>query len=644
MKIKKLQSGGLPPLFTTFTPVTVTNPYAGVDPMLTWLQQMGTSMVGGASASGGSSSSSSSSSSSGMPTMKDTMALLKDMKGLDSDMNTALASLQQSAQEASVFGTTDSLVSSYYRNINLVNKVNQSKEAYDAAYKMSRENGSIREAAVTSDGKVIVREKGSKTIRAIDPSEYFKNRGNYQIQTNSNLLYERAHDKSMAFNDSVLEIVQNGTSMEEITKYVNDIAGKLGTSSESLQGYTAKQAEKIAGGIQALQDATKENIESLPMDGIYKITLKSESQNEQASYAISAIYNSLTEGQKALLKLHSNGKDSGAIELIKQMVMKNVDVTKEFTPEYQKDLSKDLMGVGGSSESDDAEKSKSGVAGNWFLGYGNRSEYTIQDESNMGIHVTGNDLPITEGGKSIGIATLDKVASSDYGGVLDFDNATMGNGMKLDPLGLSKVAVNGTTIVGVELPIDPNNPNQPYFALLKNKSEADSELRNDHNITNPDSEKLTLEQKNKINEVYKKHGLPAKYDEKGNTVPQAYRRFGMITGTTTTDAFVEGVGDLDISGMKDVTSRNERENYETVRRESSSDKKYSIGNGWGPWDWFADDLYKGTIFVPVKNNYFNAISSSGSSTYPTVGRALGIEAAQQQTDAMLNTLNTQKLQ
>jgi hypothetical protein len=48
------------------------------------------------------------------------------------------------------------------------------------------------------------------------------------------LLYERAHDKGMAFNDSVLEIVQNGTSMEEITKYVNDIAGKLGTSSESL--------------------------------------------------------------------------------------------------------------------------------------------------------------------------------------------------------------------------------------------------------------------------------------------------------------------------------------------------------------------------------------------------------------------------
>ena len=644
MKIKKLQAGGIPPLFSTFTPLTVTNPYAGEDPMLAWLKQNAVSIVGGASASG-SSKSSSSSSSSGLPTMKDTMALLKDMKGLDSDVSNALYALQESASEAAAFGTTDSLISSYYRNINLVNKVNQSKEAYDEAYKVVKENGGIGEAAVTSDGRVIVKERGNNTIRAIDPNEYLKNRNKYQIQTNSNLLYSRAHDRSMAFNDSVLEIVQNGTSMEQISKFVNDIANKLGTSSESLSGYTAKQAQKIAGGIQALQEATKDNIQSMPMDGIYKITLKSDSQNEQASYAISAIYNSLTNSQKALLKLHSNGKDSGALELVKEMVMKNVSSNKEFTPSYEKELSKDLMGIGGGSDSDSGgEKSKSGVAGNWFLGYGNRSEYIIQDESNTGIHITGNDLPITKGGTSIGITTLDNVANGDYGGVLDFDNATMGNGMKLDPLGLGKVAVNGTTIVGAELPIDPENPNQPYFALLKNKSKADAELRKDYNISNPDSEKLTLEQKRQINEVYRNHKLPAKYDAKGNVVTQAYRRFGMITGTTTTDAFMEGVGDLDVSGMKDVTSRNERENYESVRKQSSPDKKYSIGNGWGPFDWFADDLYKGTIFVPVKNNYFNAISSSGSSTYPTVGAALGIEAAQQQTNAILNTLNTQKLQ
>ena len=644
MKIKKLQAGGMPPLFSTFTPVTVTNPYAGVDPMFLWLQQMGASSVGGASASGAKSSSSSSSSASGMPTMKDTMALLKDMKGLDSDVSTAISSLQkasvEAAQEAAVFGTSSSLIGSYYRNIDLVNKINRSKEAYDEAYKIAKENGGLSEAAVTADGKVIVKDK-SNNIQAISPTDYFKNRDKYQIQTNGNLLYSRQHDSKMAFNDSVLEIVQNGTSMNQISKFVEDIASKLGTSSQSLNGYTAKQAEKIAGGIQALQEATKENVQSMLVDGVYKIKLKSDSQNEQASYAISAIYNSLTENQKAVLKLHSNGKDSGALELVKEMVMKNVNSTKEFDIDYDKEMSEQGgLTRGSSGDAEGGGKDKSGVAGNWFLGYGERSEYMIQDESNQGIRATGNDLPITQNGKSIGISTLAEAASSDYGGVLDFDNATMGNGVRLDPLGSSKVVINGTKIVGVELPVDPKDPTKPDFSLLKKKSKADSILKN-QGITNPDSETLSAEDKKKINQVYKDNGLPAKFDENGNARTNTYRRFGMITGTTTKEAFLED-NDLNISGMKVVSSKNERDNYESVRKQGND--KYSLGNGWGPWDWFADELYRGTIFIPVKNNYFNAISSGGTSTYPTTAQALGIDQAQRTTDAILNTINTQKLQ
>lgn len=632
MKIKKLQTGGIPQLYSTFTPVTVTNPYAGVDPMLAWIQQ-----AAGATAGGGTKSSSSGSD--GMPTMKDTLALLKDMKGLDTDVSAAIASLQKSAYNASIFGSSEDLIMSYYNNLNLANKVTESKKAYDEAYDIVKNNGGIQEAAVTPDGHVIVKDK-ENNIQAISPEEYLKNKDKYKIQTNGNLLYTRKHDKNMAFNDSVLEIVQNGTSMTQIQKLVGDITSKLGTSSQSLSGYTAKQAQKIAGGIQALQEATKENIQSLPVDGIYKITLKSDSQNEQASYAISAIYNSLSEGQKALLKLHSNGKDSGALELIKQMVMTNVSSKEEFTPEYQKEMSESAGLAGGSGDGTGGGKDKSGVAGNWFLGYGNRSEYIIQDESNQGIRTSGNDLPITDGGKSIGITTLDKVASSDYGGLLDFEQATMGNGVKLDRLGFSKVAVDGTKIVGVELPVDPRDPNKPNFALLKKKSEADAALRS-KGIPNSDAENLSMEDKRKVNQVYKEKGLPEKFDQNGNPRTGAYRRFGMITATATKEAFLED-NDLNISGMKIVESKNERDNYQSVRR--SSDEKYSINNGWGPWDWGSDDLYRGTIFIPVRNNYFNAISSGGASTYPTTAQALGIEQAQQATDAIMNTINTQKLQ
>ena len=634
MKIKKLQTGGMPQLYSTFTPVTVTNPYAGVDPMLAWIQQ-----AAGATAGGGTKSSSSSGSD-GMPTMKDTLALLKDMKGLDTDVSAAIASLQKSAYTASVFGSSEDLVMSYYNNLNLANKVAESKKAYDEAYDIVKTNGGIQEAAVTPDGHVIVKDK-ENNIQAISPEEYLKNKDKYKIQTNGNLLYTRKHDKNMAFNDSVLEIVQNGTSMTQIQKLVGDITSKLGTSSQSLSGYTAKQAQKIAGGIQALQEATKENIQSLPVDGIYKITLKSDSQNEQASYAISAIYNSLSEGQKALLKLHSNGKDSGALEIIKQMVMTNVSSSEEFTPEYQKEMSESAgLAGGGSGDGTGGGKDKSGVAGNWFLGYGNRSEYIIQDESNQGIRTSGNDLPITDGGKSIGITTLDKVASSDYGGLLDFEQATMGNGVRLDRLGFSKVAVDGTKIVGVELPVDPRDPNKPNFALLKKKSEADAALRS-KGIPNPDAENLSMEDKRKVNQVYKQKGLPEKFDQNGNPRTGAYRRFGMITATATKEAFLED-NDLNISGMKTVESKNERDNYQSIRR--GSDEKYSINNGWGPWDWFSDDLYRGTIFIPVRNNYFNAISSGGTSTYPTTAQALGIDQAQRTTDAIMNAINTQKLQ
>ena len=633
MKIKKLQTGGMPQLYSNFTPVTVTNPYAGVDPMLAWIQQ-----AAGATAGGGTKSSSSGSD--GMPTMKDTLALLKDMKGLDTDVSAAISSLQKSAYTASVFGSSEDLVMSYYNNLNLANKVAESKKAYDEAYDIVKTNGGIQEAAVTPDGHVIVKDK-ENNIQAISPEEYLKNKDKYKIQTNGNLLYTRKHDKNMAFNDSVLEIVQNGTSMTQIQKLVGDITSKLGTSSQSLSGYTAKQAQKIAGGIQALQEATKENIQSLPVDGIYKITLKSDSQNEQASYAISAIYNSLSEGQKALLKLHSNGKDSGALEIIKQMVMTNVSSSEEFTPDYQKEMSESAgLAGGGSGDGTGGGKDKSGVAGNWFLGYGNRSEYIIQDESNQGIRTSGNDLPITDGGKSIGITTLDKVASSDYGGLLDFEQATMGNGVRLDRLGFSKVAVDGTKIVGVELPVDPRDPNKPNFALLKKKSEADAALRS-KGIPNPDAENLSMEDKRKVNQVYKQKGLPEKFDQNGNPRTGAYRRFGMITATTTKEAFLED-NDLNISGMKTVESKNERDNYQSIRR--GSDEKYSINNGWGPWDWFSDDLYRGTIFIPVRNNYFNAISSGGTSTYPTTAQALGIDQAQRTTDAIMNAINTQKLQ
>ena len=65
--------------------------------------------------------------------MKDTISLLKDMRGLDNDVSQVTSQLIQSAKYESLFGSGDPTVA-YYKNLNLINKVIESKEEYKNAY------------------------------------------------------------------------------------------------------------------------------------------------------------------------------------------------------------------------------------------------------------------------------------------------------------------------------------------------------------------------------------------------------------------------------------------------------------------------------------------------------------------------------
>ena len=627
MKIKKLQSGGMPPLFSTFTPVTVTNPYAGVDPMFLWLQNMGASMNGTASATKGSSSSGSSGSS-GMPTLKDTMALLKDMKGLDSDVSTAISALQESAMEAAVLGDTSGLVSSYYRNINLANKVNQSKAAYDEAYKIAKENGGISEAAVTSDGKVIVKDSNNK-IQAITPAEYLKNRGRYKLQTNGNLLYSRAHDKNMAFNDAVLDVVQNGTSMDKITDLINNIASKLGTTSSSMEGYTAKEAQKIQSGIAILKKTAEENIESMPKDGIYKTGIKEESQQAQVKLAIDALYAGLGENQKTLLKLKSDGTDNGAKAMVAAILMSRTSSNKELTLDYPESMNKDASGSSSSGGDSSIEKQvKTNPAVQFFLGYGNKGTLLIQNKSKQAIAFTANNMPLMDKSNNpIPIGTLYDVGQGQFGGMLDISNATMGDA-KLSRSGVNSVIIEGGQIYSAELPIDINSKIvKPDTKFLQQIEEANRELQG-MGINPSGGNTLTPEQIQTVNKIYEKHKLPVKYNSLGELTAR-YARFAMVNGTATENAF-EGKPEFG-NGVMKIDDENERKNFETNMHRLGDDK-FKLGSSYFGLE--KEPLYKGVVFIPVYNNIWNALATSNSAISPGVSQQ--IETLQQQTDLRMN--------
>jgi pantoate kinase len=128
------------------------------------------------------------------------------MKGLDSDVSTAVSALSESAQRSAIFGTSSSMITDYYRNLQLVNQVKQSKEEYDNAYTEAKSKQGLGEIATTSQGGVIVKNKEGKLL-TITPEEFAKDPSKYSVQTNGNILYERAHNKTFAGQDSLTTIV-----------------------------------------------------------------------------------------------------------------------------------------------------------------------------------------------------------------------------------------------------------------------------------------------------------------------------------------------------------------------------------------------------------------------------------------------------
>jgi len=55
-----------------------------------------------------------------------------------------------------LFGTGDPVLQ-YYKNIDLINKVIESKEEYKDAYDQAKAQGALSEAAISSDGRVVVK-------------------------------------------------------------------------------------------------------------------------------------------------------------------------------------------------------------------------------------------------------------------------------------------------------------------------------------------------------------------------------------------------------------------------------------------------------------------------------------------------------
>lgn len=624
VRLHKFQAGGSI-IASTFQPITVTpGAYA---PSLQQAEQSIAMATQSGTQSGGSSKGSSDE-----LTKKDLIESLKGIEGLPSDVNFVIDKISKDLSMAEILKnpiTGESPINisdAYLKSIQYLNQVKNSKNTFDNAYKSATQNGSINEAAVTSSGLLVVKDSEGK-MDTVSAQDYLKNQDKYILQTNGDLLQMRRMDPKLTFSDSVLDIVENGVSTKTITEFINQFSSGLGTDALQQQGYSKIQSQRISNGINIIQEAQKNGINLTGgIDGLYKTTKLSEDQKRQASEAVTALYKMMPTNYKSLLAIKSGNAenpDKGVFDLITLMIDKN----SSNKIQYQIDKEKEGKDSTEESSSDgvSSDKIKSSSVEQWFRGMGEQKQFNISLDGSQGFIVKGNTMGADDSGHPIGISTLQGLSSSSFGKALDINNATFGNGMRIDVNGSGKVIIDGNSITGVELPIDTSDPTpKPDFNLLKLKEQADNLLATKYNIQNPDdSTKLTKAQLHQINVVYRQEGLPQKYDENtGQLIQQRWKRFALVKGTTTQEAIM---GDVDKKYIRKIKEDNEISNYQTARRKLTGDEKYQFSDSW----FGGDDLYQGTIFIPVTDSYIRA--TAGQDSTRTVGQTNNINQLEQST-------------
>lgn len=624
VRLHKFQAGGSI-IASTFQPITVTpGAYA---PSLQQAEQSIAMAKQSGTQSGGSSKGSSDE-----LTKKDLIESLKGIEGLPSDVNFVIDKISKDLSMAEILKnpiTGESPINisdAYLKSIQYLNQVKNSKNTFDNAYKSATQNGSINEAAVTPSGLLVVKDSEGK-MNTVSAQDYLKNQDKYILQTNGDLLQMRRMDPKLTFSDSVLDIVENGVSTKTITEFINQFSSGLGTDALQQQGYSKIQSQRISNGINIIQEAQKNGINLTGgIDGLYKTTKLSEDQKRQASEAVTALYKMMPTNYKSLLAIKSGNAenpDKGVFDLITLMIDKN----SSNKIQYQIDKEKEGKDSTDESSSDgvSSDKIKSSSVEQWFRGMGEQKQFNISLDGSQGFIVKGNTMGADDSGHPIGISTLQGLSSSSFGKALDINNATFGNGMRIDVNGSGKVIIDGNSITGVELPIDTSDPTpKPDFNLLKLKEQADNLLATKYNIQNPDdSTKLTKAQLHQINVVYRQEGLPQKYDENtGQLIQQRWKRFALVKGTTTQEAIM---GDVDKKYIRKIEKDNEISNYQTARRKLTGDEKYQFSDSW----FGGDDLYQGTIFIPVTDSYIRA--TAGQDSTRTVGQTNNINQLEQST-------------
>ena len=584
--IPKKQAGGqFSSYFTTYTPVPIQEPEQ--------VQQRGSETKG-------------------KLTEKDFFDMIKDIDGLPNDMREVVGNLINTFQMSNLTGIDPgNLATQYLQNLYQIRIAAQNKESFDEALANASKNGAMAEPAISMDGKVII-QNDDGNISTVNIEEFNNNREQYQnrILTVANLAKMRRYEPTLAYNQDIIDIINNSMGYESFQELIDKAVQSLGSTDTSRNGMFSVEG-KASQGLALLQTLREDDrvqaLGSITARGLYEYKIIDKNQLSQINALKRYIITVLPDRAKtwAALKTGQTNKDQAASDLVLTYLLGRQNVTHDFDTDYSGSMDK-VQGSKSTSSSRSQEDPKEGFWRQVQSGKGGDDfTYTILTKTGR-MSVDGKFYGTTPGmdnNKSLG----DYINDSQVGYLIKNNkNITFGD-TKISVNSFNDVMINahsGAAVVTLPIKIDGTVDLSvaDRWVAIQDKLKA-SELSEGSPEYNQRLKQLVHE--NQLDGLLDADGLPNK---------NRFGHFLVLEGLTSDKA--KAVKDNKQVSFGDIESDfilpagDDSEIYDMIEKGlSNKDRgKYEFNRNWD-WSIGHNELYKGNIYIPLNTNPINAYNA-----------------------------------
>lgn len=540
---------------------------------------------------------------SGKLSSKDLYTMLKEkLKGLPNDVNIAMNQLQQLEQLTSMDfdgSFTQNIESKYLSTLQTMNQLSFSREQYDKALDNVKSNGGLNEAAIDQYGQVYM--TNGKDYKLMSPEE--AKQSGWKQMTNQDLLYLRANDPSLSGKDAILNVVNNGIGISQVTKMIQDSIGNLGTNSNSETAYATTQQGQLIQGLNDFIKAAQETGQyDASIEDLYKAQIINKTQAQQAQQAIAYIYKTLPQNAKSLLKTRTQGgTDKEALNLVSTLVLSKTNTEKSFSADLEGGPTKKSMSKDANAGSKDDTELKTSLPLQVMqdMGGADVAPVTIDKGDGVQMSVYGSFFSAINDKKGEPIVNTSLQNMLAQSGLQDIvknvRNITFGD-QKLTPEQLSKITYNNTGVVRADLPV--NEDGTVKLSVLDDFNAAMNEIKG-----------LGNSSREQVEAIKAKYHLDQYLKDDGTPDPKHTAPFMLTEGYTTEKNGIEDTAY--VKHIKNPTDDQIQLIKDSLTVGTGKDAKVpdiDTFDWYNPFDYFGtENIYKATIYIPISNNVGAAV-------------------------------------